>query len=1217
MNTNAASGTTQPIAVGNAQKTPETTPKTPDQPMTPEEYRAWRATQTEFVTVTVSSDDDAGELDDAGDTGDTGDEGPTFESAEEAAQYGKQLEYAAEREARLAFPHACSAFYESQRAFAAGWNVIPASPITKVPVGLGFKKFTGELTRHINAWETARHLETVEADNVNAALLLDSPTPGCSSVVVDVDNPRDLPLVELWIKSWGIDPFDALQVSTGREGGGVHLYFRRECEPTKIGAYGQHNGAKLFQRDDVVVLDSNRKPLLTPATGLPYLKVGGQVDIKGWRNYVVCPGATHKTGRTYDPSHRGEPVLRLADVINKLPVLPLEAWRETGEPMTRARWAAIEKVYGGPLPAEITDNTNYAACLANPKTPAPLKVEAGREAPAVYRPAHVHAVKIKGAGKGSKSDRYVLPTTHPAYEVFAAIYADKNHPDVTSTGTDTEYGYFCMTRVVPTEGGYTRGANPAGRRKVSRGKTGTGTLIVRDFHAEVTYEFRDNAPAVVVGARPAYLDVQDLGPGAGLWKGTTVPLTVTPEGFLPSDTLDTTGHRFKVLQATQGLGKTELLKARVARALAAGLQVIIVVPTRSLAAEASARYGLPHYEAARGPITGSVVTTNVSLRRVALATPDVFNDNDGALPVGDSIIIVDECEQILQQTHSLGKESEGRAQRSTLMAHVQVAREAYFADADAGALTVQFLTDANIAADTAWYKCNSPHPRTYVWQAGGPEEHRLAVIEDVTAGKRVAAHFMSRDAAVAFHTLACQMLPAGTNILLVTPETIEDGAVDLASINVQARVDLLIYTPAMGTGVSIGLRDWFDRVELFATNRAGDGRQAQQGVMRVRYPKITAIRASGDAATMPTEAEMTPEYWCELYMGREAANEAVIKKLRDSNRVPTDFSGYTPDMNADPVGRQHFRAACVARATAKVHGDGWVTTWLCGAAVFEPRDPHRTDAGKLIGNEMAAIRDVHKDNEATDVAAVPPSTLGYYDVQDLKIPAPVKESLRKAKIYGAAWETASEAARKDIALNGDDDAVFHFAEAFQWSKDDDGKSSVVARDEKDKATTTSARRRHRVLRAAETSALLSCMGVNLHAPADVVLNPDAAVQANTLAERWASANHGLHGDIKQPRNWRDNPMRLVTSLLGGMGVKVDNERKRLPKAQGGGLVREYTVTKAEIERMIALSAHQVLCLHRRDSTYHPGDAATAAEDAALNAEHAKVWAEMEDFINAA
>lgn len=1185
------------------------------------DYAAWRASQPLIEVVVPDSPDDSEDApeDPSTPAEEEGlDEGPSFDSPEEADAFSRQQQRLQERAARLAFPHACSPFFASQKDFAAGaWNVGPASPITKTPVGYGFKDFTGDTVRFLNAWELKKHEETVADDNVNAALFLDSPVRGHSLVVVDVDNPRDLPRVRLFLRSHGIDPDACLTVATGREGGGVHLYLRREVEPAVAQAYGQRNGAKIFARNDIVVTGDGRQPVLDPSTGLPYLRVGGQVDIKGWRNYVVCPGATHKSGRTYDASLRGVPVLRLMDVIAKLPVLPLAAWQEMGSPMTRARWAAMESVNGGALPPEVTDNTNFAACLENPKNPRELTVPPGREAPAALRPAFVHAVKITTKnGPGGQTSRAILPTSHPAYALFAAMLEDPGHPDVVSRGTDKEYGDFVMTRAVPTEDGFIYGRNPAGRRKVSRSRR--GTVIVRDFHAEVTYEFADLDALAPVGPRPAYLDVQDLGPGAGQWRGAAATLPLTPAGYIDGAAVRAFPARVKVIQSTQGTGKSEFIKTSVSDDLARGRQAINVNPTRSLTAEAAVRYGLPHYEDSKGRIEGSVAVTMMSMARVQIPLIDALAEtpvDPGVIP--GKAVYIDECEQNLQQVHSLGSEAEGRKQRCALIAHLQSAQYVYLFDADAGPLTVQLLKDAGLADSTVWLRNPAPHPRSYEWVPGGPAEHLNAVIEDVSAGQNIAMHCMARDFAETAYEFATRAMP-DKKIVLVTPKTIEDEVFDLKRANeLASAANLLIYTPAMGTGVSIDVRDYFDRVELFATNNAGDGRQAQQGVMRVRNPKCTVVRVSGNAARPPLDEELTPEYWARVYTGRDAANTSIIDALRKSNRVPCDFQGPSADMNTDPAGRMHFRAHCVAMASSKMHGSGWVTPWLCGDCVYEPRDPHRTDAGKLAAAAMTDIREDARDKEASAVAAINPAALVVYDEDDRKLPETVKTALRKSKVYGRAWECAPEAARKAIVLDDDDSAVFSYAVVHQWSLDEDGKASVVHRDEQDKPHATAARRHHRTLFGAQASFLLSVAGVRLHNPEDVTITYDNAIRANEHAERWAAANFGLHGDIKQARNWRSEPMRLVTALLSKLGIKADIERKRLPKAQGGGLARVYTVRKTEIERMRALAEHQILCLHRRERSLHsPGEYADA-EEARLSAERtARMLADMEAMLAA-
>jgi hypothetical protein len=120
--------------------------------------------------------------------------------------------------------------------------------------------------------------------------------------VIDIDDMSAKRDVLAWLLERGYK--SALQVSTGREGGGEHLYFLREAEQAGDYRSGQ------------------AKPFGKGADG-KY-----RVDLKARNSYAVCPGAVHESGKTYRAHFSGEEVEYLEDVLPQLPTMKLEHWRE-------------------------------------------------------------------------------------------------------------------------------------------------------------------------------------------------------------------------------------------------------------------------------------------------------------------------------------------------------------------------------------------------------------------------------------------------------------------------------------------------------------------------------------------------------------------------------------------------------------------------------------------------------------------------------------------------------------------------------------------------------------------------------------------------------------------------------------------------------------------------------------------------------------------------
>lgn len=177
------------------------------------------------------------------------------------------------------------------------YTVIPGS-VKKAPF-VKFKKFVHPEKRPPTKSDRVRFRTFGFDQRVTPLLLLDSPTTDAMDLcVIDVDDMSVKLRVIQWIKDKGYG--QPLVVTTGREGGGEHYYFRR-ADVNRAIDYRSQNAVKLFD---------------------------GKVDMKASGGFVVAPGARHETGVIYKATFKGEPVERLTDVFRQLPEMKLEDWRE-------------------------------------------------------------------------------------------------------------------------------------------------------------------------------------------------------------------------------------------------------------------------------------------------------------------------------------------------------------------------------------------------------------------------------------------------------------------------------------------------------------------------------------------------------------------------------------------------------------------------------------------------------------------------------------------------------------------------------------------------------------------------------------------------------------------------------------------------------------------------------------------------------------------------
>jgi hypothetical protein len=240
-------------------------------------------------------------------------------------------------------------FFKTGAAWAEGvLTCIPGDRETKKPL-VSFKEYIRSAGRRLPSEKELRSFRLEGTEGANPLLLLESPYSDAYCIcVIDVDHMPSMKAVGDWLIAKGVVAKGGAQplvVTTGREGGGQHLYFL--CEAENAHLYRSRNGALLFG----TYVGSDGKP-------------HGCVDFKAVGAYVVAPGARHKSGKVYKAWHCGQEVTRLSDVIAKLPVLPLEVWNEgrfgTADQQAQKRAAAegTQWVIEGPEWAEVVGHAD-------------------------------------------------------------------------------------------------------------------------------------------------------------------------------------------------------------------------------------------------------------------------------------------------------------------------------------------------------------------------------------------------------------------------------------------------------------------------------------------------------------------------------------------------------------------------------------------------------------------------------------------------------------------------------------------------------------------------------------------------------------------------------------------------------------------------------------------------------------------------------------------
>ena len=174
---------------------------------------------------------------------------------------------------------------------------------------------------------------------------------GCPITVADADAPDMSPWIE---DQFGITPFT---VSTGRDGGGRHHWYRDEfCK----GVVGRNKIIGPEHRCDWSYTINDNGEVEKPDD---WGKT--PIDIKSRRNYVVAPGSTHKTGRVYTASIPAD-IITLDWLRENLPIWnekKYDALVQDSVERKTARNKAIQEEVARLKKADNTDNTGTITSL--------------------------------------------------------------------------------------------------------------------------------------------------------------------------------------------------------------------------------------------------------------------------------------------------------------------------------------------------------------------------------------------------------------------------------------------------------------------------------------------------------------------------------------------------------------------------------------------------------------------------------------------------------------------------------------------------------------------------------------------------------------------------------------------------------------------------------------------------------------------------------------
>lgn len=329
---------------------------------------------------------------------------------------------------------------------------------------------------------------------------------------------------------------------------------------------------------------------------------------------------------------------------------------------------------------------------------------------------------------------------------------------------------------------------------------------------------------------------------------------------------------FVIIRAPMGSGKTEKLIAPV---MASAPKAAYIAHRISLLDDAATRLRINHYQqvlAVEMPFVSHLACCVNSL-----TNPRFYNDDERSWFTTVDTLCIDEASQVIRHTTTGPVESPVRVMDALLDAMAS-AKRVLLCDADANDSVIELCEMAD------------PRRQITILEVEGTMEHVSVKFSDeesvwqkaldlMLAGHRVMVASDSAEQAKKLAVMVEEQRPE-TKLLVVHADSKADPDVEAFLGNPSAeavKYDVLIYSPAISSGVSMTLPHFQHHIGLFSGNTVGPS-DAIQMLRRDRTARHYLIGIGHKSTQRPTEREA-------IWRGRLAADEMACELEETTDEV--------------------------------------------------------------------------------------------------------------------------------------------------------------------------------------------------------------------------------------------------------------------------------------------------------------------------------------------
>ncbi len=600
--------------------------------------------------------------------------------------------------------------------------------------------------------------------------------------------------------------------------------------------------------------------------------------------------------------------------------------------------------------------------------------------------------------------------------------------------------------------------------------------------------------------------------------------------------------------------------------------VLGLAPTKSLAGQAAARWGIPYSGAndSRRFEHGSATTCFAALTSFAEnAVPEDLNR---------CLVIIDELEPQCGQLVGMLEGARAANSYSKLAYVLAHAGRVIIGDAHAGACTKQTLQHAN---DYRSFKGKPPrsavtwsseHRRYTIrcvakMEEEGPSSytrHLELIASEIHEGHRLAIFCASRYQAMGLHDALSGAFPGKRGRCVVGGKGYEEEQ-DLSQTSLTA--DWLIYTNAMSTGVSYDVPGHYSGTHVLIEN--GDqyltGPMIEQAIHRVRKPITPLITISGRWTDSREDSWLAD---ADLVLERLRVSDAKHREL--SKRIAKIEQSASRRGSIDKERLAKIQAVSVASDVR--NGLGFVLSWLDArhdVEMFVVPDSVPSGMGSLVREATKAIKSAET---AATAAATPLRAEAYFKVmsrghrnEEERIRANKTAAKRK---YGQAYEELGEVDLFNVTkkhLFNDLPVKVGIAAGVKAALLDpaEGFKQVLVSDEvADKNVSPVVSKRSAAKVGAVWRAMREIMDSH---PPDTEVWEISELLAERILSKIKPNIKGYHG---LNMAWNPNPRKAVQGLLAIAGLTVRARRGTR------GAPSVYRLEKRDVEQIFSLSEEE-------------------------------------------